>query len=94
MRPILTMTGMEAGMAVSVLLYIEVVFGINGLGRLSLTAFSGDIGYDRPVIAAIVLFIGVAIIGLNLIVDLLYPLIDRRVTVGQERRGMVVGPAA
>jgi len=94
MRPILTMTGMEAGMAVSVLLYIEVVFAIGGLGRLSLQAFSGDIGYDRPVILAIVLFIGIAIIGLNLIVDLLYPVIDRRVSVGQERRGLVVGPAA
>ena len=94
LRPILTMTGMEAGMAVSVLLYIEVVFGINGLGRLSLTAFSGEIGYDRPVIAAIVLFVGIAVIGLNLIVDLLYPVVDRRVAVGQERRRVVVGPAA
>jgi peptide/nickel transport system permease protein len=94
MRPILTMTGMEAGMAVSVLLYIEVVFGIFGLGRLSLNAFSGDVGYDRPVIAAVVLFIGIAIIGLNLIVDLLYPVIDRRVAVGQERRRLLVGPAA
>lgn len=94
MRPILTMTGMEAGMAVSVLLYIEVVFGIGGLGRVSLTAFSGEVGYDRPLILAIVLFIGIAIIGLNLLVDLLYPVIDRRVTIGQERRRLVVGPAA
>jgi peptide/nickel transport system permease protein len=94
MRPILTMTAMEAGMAVSVLLYIEVVFGINGLGRVSLTAFSGDVGYDRQLIAALVLFIGIAIIGLNLLVDLLYPLIDPRVTVGRERSRLVVGPAA
>jgi peptide/nickel transport system permease protein len=94
MRPILTMTGMEARMAVSMLLYIEVVFGIGGLGRLSLTAFSGEVGYDRPMIAAIVLFLGIGIIGLNLVVDLLYPVIDRRVTVGQERRRLLVGPAA
>lgn len=94
MRPILTMTGMEAGMAVSVLVYIEVVFGISGLGRLSLSAFSGEIGYDRPVIAAIVLFVGIAIIGLNLLVDLLYPVIDPRVGIGQERRRLVTGPSA
>jgi peptide/nickel transport system permease protein len=94
MRPILTMTAMEAGMAVSVLLYIEVVYGIGGLGRLSLTAFSGEVGYDRPMIAAIVLVIGIAIIGLNLIVDLLYPVIDPRVVVGQDRQRLVVGPAA
>jgi peptide/nickel transport system permease protein len=93
-RPILTMTGMEAGMAVTVLLYIEVVFGIGGLGRLSLDAFSGDLGYDRPVILALVLFLGIGIIGLNLLVDLLYPVIDPRVTAGAERRRLLVGPAA
>jgi peptide/nickel transport system permease protein len=94
MRPIMTMTAMEAGMAVSVLLYIEVVYGIGGLGRLSLQAFSGEVGYDRPMIVAIVLFIGIAIIGLNLLVDLLYPLVDPRVTVGRDRGRLVVGPAA
>jgi peptide/nickel transport system permease protein len=94
MRPILTMTAMEAGMAVSVLLYIEVVFGIAGLGRLSLVAFSGDVGYDRPVIAAIVLVVGIAIIGLNLLVDLIYPLIDPRVTLAPERGGVTLAPTA
>ena len=76
-------------MAVSALLYIEVVFGINGLGRLSLTAFSGDAGYSLPLIAALVLFLGIGIIGLNLVVDLLYPLIDPRVGIGQSRRQLV-----
>jgi peptide/nickel transport system permease protein len=90
----LTMTGMEAGMAVSMLLYIEVVFGIGGLGRLSLQAFSGDLGYDRPTISALVLFIGGGIIALNLLVDLLYPLLDPRVAAGQERRRPLVGLAA
>ena len=81
-------------MAVTVLLYIEVVYGINGVGRLSLQAFSGEVGYDRPMIVAIVLFIGIAIIGLHPIVDLLYPVFDPRVTVGRDRRGVAVGPAA
>jgi hypothetical protein len=36
-------------------------------------------GYDRPLIAAVVLFIGIAVFGINLLVDLLYPFIDRRV---------------
>jgi peptide/nickel transport system permease protein len=93
-RPILTMTGMEAGMAVSALLYIEVVFQINGLGRLSLTAFSGDAGYDRPVIAALVLVIGIGIFGLNLVVDLLYPLIDRRLGPGQVQRSAIASTVA
>jgi peptide/nickel transport system permease protein len=79
LRPILTMTGMEAGTAVTMLVYIEVVFAIPGLGRLSLTSLDGTRGYDRPLIAAVVLFIGIAVFGINLLVDLLYPFIDRRV---------------
>jgi peptide/nickel transport system permease protein len=79
LRPILTMTGMEAGTAVTILVYIEIVFGLPGLGRLSVVALNGTTGYDRPVIAAVVLFIGIAVFGLNLLVDLLYPLVDKRV---------------
>lgn len=92
--PIIIMLAMDAGMAIGISIYIEVVYGINGLGRLSLDAFSGDAGYDRPMIVGIVLFIGIAIIGLNLIVDLLYPVIDPRVTVGRDNQRFVVGPAA
>jgi peptide/nickel transport system permease protein len=94
LRPIMTMSAMEAGMAVTALLYIEVVFGINGLGSLSLTAFSGDAGYDLPVIAALVLVIGIGIIGFNLVVDLLYPVIDPRVGIGPRRRELVARPSA
>jgi peptide/nickel transport system permease protein len=84
LRPVLTMTGMEAGTAVTILIYIEIVFGLPGLGRLSLISLNGDRGYDRPLIAAVVLFIGIAVFGINLLVDLLYPFVDRRV--GQIRR--------
>jgi len=79
LRPILTMTGMEIGTAVSILVYIEVVFALPGLGRLSLGALNGSQGYDRPVIAGCVFVIAVAVFGANLVVDLLYPLIDPRV---------------
>jgi peptide/nickel transport system permease protein len=79
LRPILTMTGMEVGTAVTILIYIEVVFGMPGLGRLSLVSLNGDRGYDRPLISAVVLFIGIAVFGTNLLVDLLYPFVDRRV---------------
>ena len=95
LRPILTMTGMEAGTAIGVLIYIEIVFGMPGLGRLSVAALNGDAGYDRPVIAAIVLFVGIAVFGINLLVDLLYPLVDRRVGGTEPRRTVTaVGPSA
>jgi peptide/nickel transport system permease protein len=87
LRPILTMTGMEIGTAVSILIYIEVVFSLPGLGRLSLFALNATQGYDRPIVAAVVLVIGIAVFGANLVVDLLYPLIDPRVgTAGRAPR--------
>jgi peptide/nickel transport system permease protein len=96
LRPILTMTGMEAGTAIGVLIYIEIVFGLPGIGRLSVAALNGDAGYDRPMIAAIVLFVGIAVFGINLLVDLLYPLVDRRVgQAGTPHRDVAaVGPSA
>jgi peptide/nickel transport system permease protein len=96
LRPILTMTGMEAGTAVGVLIYIEIVFGMPGLGRLSVASLNGDAGYDRPMIAGIVLFVGIAVFGVNLLVDLLYPFVDRRVgrVEGSQRPVAGVGPSA
>jgi peptide/nickel transport system permease protein len=79
---------MEIGIAVSILIYIEIVFGVPGLGRLSLTSLDGSRGYDRPLIVAVVLFIGIAVFGINLLVDLLYPVIDPRVRqIGQAAPG-------
>jgi peptide/nickel transport system permease protein len=92
LRPILTMTGMEIGTAVSILVYIEVVFSLPGLGRLSLFALNGNQGYDRPLIAGVVFVIAIAVFGANLIVDLLYPLIDKRVaTAGRVPRRFAPG---
>jgi ABC-type dipeptide/oligopeptide/nickel transport system permease component len=46
-------------------------------------------------IAAIVLFVGIAVFGINLLVDLLYPLVDRRVGGTEPRRTVTaVGPSA
>ncbi len=91
-RPVLTMTGMEVGTAVTILVYIEIVFGLPGLGRLSLIALNGDRGYDRPLLAAVVLLIGIAVFGMNLLVDLVYPLVDRRV--GQIRAPRRAAPSS
>jgi peptide/nickel transport system permease protein len=91
-RPVLTMTGMEVGTAVTILVYIEIVFGLPGLGRLSLVALNGDRGYDRPLLAAVVLLIGIAVFGMNLLVDLVYPFVDRRV--GQLRAPRRAAPTS
>ena len=51
-------------------------FGIDGLGREAITALGNS---DLPVIVGIVLFGTVAIVVANIVVDLLYAVLDPRV---------------
>lgn len=74
--PVLTMLGMDIGTAVGIDLYIESVFGLPGLGRQTLLALQGVQGFDLPVILGIVLIVGAAIILLNLLIDMLYVVVD------------------
>ncbi|MGZ4390056.1 MAG: ABC transporter permease, partial [Gaiellaceae bacterium] len=78
--PIVTMVGMDAGMAVGIALYVETVFALPGLGRTTIAALQGVAGYDLPVIVAVVIVTAVAIILLNLLVDLALYAIDPRIT--------------
>jgi peptide/nickel transport system permease protein len=86
--PIVTMTAMDAGMAIGVAMYIETVFGLPGLGRTMIRALAGLEGYDLPVILAVTLVAAAAIILLNLVADIVLLAIDptvarRRRTVGR-----------
>jgi len=83
--PIVTMTAMDAGMAVGIAMYIETVFGLPGLGRTLIRALAGLQGYDLPVILAVTLVAAAAIIVLNLVADLVLLAIDP--TVAQRGRG-------
>jgi peptide/nickel transport system permease protein len=53
----------------------ESVFGRNGIGRLTEQAVSNQ---DAPVLQAIVLLSATAFVLINLVVDLLYPILDPR----------------
>jgi peptide/nickel transport system permease protein len=74
--PIVTMTGMDVGVALGGTIFVENVFGLNGLGRMMTRAVQT---YDLPIILGVVMFMTVAIVLFNLIVDVLYVLIDPRV---------------
>ncbi|HXK13855.1 MAG TPA: ABC transporter permease [Gaiellaceae bacterium] len=78
--PIVTMTAMDAGMAIGIAMYIETVFGLPGLGRTMIRALAGLQGYDLPVILAVTLVAAAAIILLNLAADLVLLAIDPTVT--------------
>jgi peptide/nickel transport system permease protein len=84
--PIVTMTAMDAGMAIGVAMYIETVFGLPGLGRTLIRALGGFQGYDLPVILAVTMVAAAVIILLNLLADLLLLAIDP--TVVRQSRGM------
>ena len=74
--PLITMIGMDIGTAVGVAVYVETVYQLPGLGRTTLQALGGEATLDLPTILGVVLFVGAAIILLNLLVDLVYAVVD------------------
>jgi len=76
---VLTMIGMEISTAIGIAVYIEAAFEMHGLARMAVDAFSGAAGLDLPVILAVVTMITVIVIVGNLVVDLLYAVLDPRV---------------
>ena len=73
--PVVTMLGMDIGLALGGAVFVERVFGLPGLGGIALQSLGRR---DLPVIMGVVLFLTLAVIVLNLIVDLLYTWIDPR----------------
>lgn len=76
MLPIVTILGMDIGILLGGAIFTESVFGLPGLGKTAVTALDG---FDLPTVQGIVVFATIAIIALNLIVDLLYAWIDPRI---------------
>lgn len=75
--PVVTMLGLEFASMLSGALIIEMVFAWPGLGRLVVTAvFSRDF----PVVQGVVLTYAVIFVTANLIVDMVYSLLDPRIS--------------
>ena len=74
--PVLTVLGIQVGALLGGTVVIEQIFGLPGLGRLLLEGLSAR---DYPVIQGTVLFIAVAFVLVNLLVDLLYAYLDPRI---------------
>ena len=73
--PIVTMIGMDMGRWVMTLVFVEQVFNLPGLGRTLLRALDSA---DLPVIVGVTLVIAVGVTLLNLVVDVLYAVLDPR----------------
>jgi peptide/nickel transport system permease protein len=76
MLPVITILGMDAGLAFAGAIFIERTFDLPGLGRQLLIATNQ---FDLPMICGIVVFISLIVITLNLVVDILYGILDPRI---------------
>jgi len=74
--PILTITGIQLATILGGVIVVEVVFAWPGLGRLTYNAVAAR---DYPLIQGAVLLIAALFLLINLIVDVLYAVVDSRI---------------
>jgi peptide/nickel transport system permease protein len=74
--PVLTLAGINLVLMVNVAVVVETVFAWPGIGRL---LYEGIAFRDFPVVQATVLLAGSMIVVVNLVVDVLYAVIDPRI---------------
>jgi peptide/nickel transport system permease protein len=75
--PIVTIVGLQIGGLLSGAFIIEAVFGYPGIGQLAVNALRVR---DFPVIQGIVLLVALIYVAINILVDLLYSIIDPRIS--------------
>jgi peptide/nickel transport system permease protein len=76
MTPVLTMLGMDLGALIGGAILTETTFSLPGLGQAVLNAIRTQ---DLPVILGVTLVTSLAVLIANLVVDVLYAVIDPRV---------------
>ena len=74
--PLITILGLQVNRFLGATVVIEAVFGITGMGSLVLTA---TLQKDFTVIQGVILVMAVLVIVTNVIVDLLYRVVDPRI---------------
>ncbi|MCO5176356.1 MAG: ABC transporter permease subunit [Thermomicrobiales bacterium] len=79
MIPTITILGLQFGQLLAGTVVIETVFGRPGIGRLIVAAI---LEKDFPLVQGIVLFIALAYVLINLLVDVLYAVLDPRISIG------------
>jgi peptide/nickel transport system permease protein len=74
--PVVTILGMDIGLALGGAIFTESIYGLPGLGRQILISYEN---FDLPVILGVVVFSTLCIIIFSVIVDVLYAWIDPRI---------------
>jgi ABC-type dipeptide/oligopeptide/nickel transport system permease component len=74
--PVFTLAGVNLVIMINAAVVIEVIFAWPGIGRL---LFEGIFQRDFPLVQGVVIMAGFMIVGVNLLVDILYAVIDPRI---------------
>ena len=74
--PVVTLIGLQLPLLVGGAVIMENIFNLPGLGRLMVQALEQR---DYPVVSGVNLFFATAVVGINLMIDLIYPYLDPRV---------------
>ena len=77
--PVVTVLGVQTGFLLGGSVVVETVFGIPGLGRLLVESFTIR---DYPVTIGVMMFIATVFVFVNILVDLLYGVINPRIRIG------------
>jgi ABC-type dipeptide/oligopeptide/nickel transport system permease component len=77
--PVITISGLQFGQLMGGAVVVESVFGLPGLGKLLVDRV---LGRDYPVIQGVVLVAACGFVLTNLVVDLVYSLVDPRIRPG------------
>lgn len=75
--PVLTVLGMQVGYLIAGAVLIEMVFSWPGIGTLMI---NGILARDFPLVQGIILFVATTYVVINLIVDILYAVLDPRIS--------------
>ncbi len=78
--PVITVIGLEFGNLVAFSVVTETIFAWPGMGRLLITSIQS---LDRPVIVAYLVIIVLLFVFINLVVDILYSVLDPRVRLAE-----------
>ncbi len=74
--PVITVLGMDIAGLLAGVVFTETIFALPGLGALALQAV---LSMDVPMIMGTVLFAAVLVVGANILVDVVYRLVDPRI---------------
>ncbi|HEV2359650.1 MAG TPA: ABC transporter permease [bacterium] len=77
--PVITVMGIQLGTLLGGVVITETIFSIPGLGRLAVESIYAR---DFPMLEGVVMFSAFSVLAVNLFVDIVYSIIDPRITLG------------